>query len=368
MSRRLALFFASFVAAGLLTLGCADLARFESWLAEGAGGITPSTGADDDASPTDSSPDDASADLDAPWGVNAHLPSAAELDLIAAAGIPWVRLSAGWHLLEPVQGTVFWDVVDQAVAAARARNLHIMMTIWGTPEWASDSGAVNAVPRDSADWAAFVTQFVTRYQDDIQHWGLWNEPNGGGGEYFAGTAAEFRTQILIPGANAAKAVDPSCKIVAAGITIHTGWEDWMRGVFGAGGAAAVDIISVHAYVLGDADDLFWIINERAVGDDDITPLANMLEALDLTDKPVWLTETGWPTSGDHAFSAADQARHIHGVLWRVHQGDLIDKVFLYDFIDDDASGLPVFGLVAADATLKPAYETVRDFIANPTAP
>ncbi len=303
------------------------------------------------------------------WGVNAHLPDDAIIDLIAAAGIKWVRLSISWQLLEETDDVIVWDVVDERVAAARAHDLDILMTISGTPTWASSSGQVNAAPTDPSEWAEFIEQCVTRYKDEIKYWGLWNEPNGGGGEYWSGTAVEFRDLILIPGAAAVKRADPTGQVVGPGITIHTGWTAWMDTIFAGGGAEAIDVIAVHCYVNGDADDLFWQIDERLVGDDDITPLEVWLQSLDTADKPVWLEESGWTTAGTNAVTEAQQADYLHGLLWGIHEREVIDRVFTYAMIDDGEADPPDgFGLVRSDYTTKPAYDTYRAFIATPTEP
>lgn len=314
--------------------------------------------------------DDQAADTaGSAWGVNAHLPDDRTLDLIKEGGFGWARVSLNWHQMEETEGTTNYEVTDERIEAVRAHGLSMLAMIGYTPPWASASGEPNAVPQDPNDWADFVYRTVLRYKDSIKHWGLWNEPNGGNGEYWAGTPAEFREKIVKPGAAAVKRADPNAFVCCAGVTIHTDWMDWMEGIFGSGGADCIDIITVHIYVEGDAGDLFFFLDDRAPPYDGTEPLETLLTRLGLADKPVWIQETGWRCEGEKGVGEARQADYLHGVFWGVSQRDWIDKVFVYEIIDDPTvEDTFTYGLVDQDYAPKPSYETLKDFIANPTEP
>jgi len=292
-------------------------------------------------------------------GVNAHLPDDPTLDAIVAAGMEWVRLSVSWALVEVEQGLCFWDFVDDRVQAAQQRGLRILLSVSETPDWASDSGEKNAIPRNPEDWQAFMEQVVQRYPG-VEYWGIWNEPNGGDGEFFSGSPAEFRDAILLPGAQGVLQGDPGAKIVAPGITIHTGWQDWMQEIFTPGVKELVDVVSVHLYVQGDADDLFWYVDYRDEFLDDILPLENVLLDLGLQEYPVWLEETGWNTWGPGAVSESQQADYFHQLLVGFLQRKCIEVIFPYEMIDDPEAPKG-FGLLRADSSPKAAYGVFQDF-------
>ncbi len=343
-------------------MGCPDSVTGNQ---DDPGGSNPG-GGDDPGSGDDPGGDPPASEL--AYGINAHLPDDDTLDLISTTGVDWVRLSISWAGIEPAKGYRFWDYIDDRVDAVHARGLNILITISQTPDWASESGQANDLPLDPSDWQTFIEVAVARYQDRVHHWGIWNEPNGGGGEYFSGTPEGFREQILLPGARGVKAADSTAYVVAPGITIHTGWETWMRGILSEEAKAAVDIVAVHLYVVGDADDLFWLVDDREVGNDDIAPLETVLAELDLMDKPIWLEETGWPTGGTYAVTEQQQADYYHDLLWGLYGRSVVDVVFPYEMIDDPEAtgGSTNFGLVRADYSLKPAYEVYRSFIADPS--
>src|ERR671930_426475 len=65
------------------------------------------------------------ADPALPYGINAHLPSSAQLDRVAAAGIAWIRVDFNWFMLEPARGVYDWTLTDAVVSDARARGLNV---------------------------------------------------------------------------------------------------------------------------------------------------------------------------------------------------------------------------------------------------
>jgi hypothetical protein len=64
-----------------------------------------------------------------------------------------------------------WFALDQVVAAARARNMKILFTIYNGPSWA---GGRNGTRPELL--AAFAVRAATRYPD-VRLWQVWNEPN-----------------------------------------------------------------------------------------------------------------------------------------------------------------------------------------------
>jgi len=303
------------------------------------------------------------------YGINAHLPDDSLIFLIDSAGISWVRISISWALIEPVKGTQFWDFPDQRIQALRNKNLNIILSVSECPEWASSNGKTNESPKNPQDWEDFMEIAARRYQDDIQYWGIWNEPNGGGGEYFNSTPQDFRDHILMPGIQGVKAGNPQAKIVAPGITIHTDWSQWMDTIFVDSVKDQIDVVSVHLYVNGDPDDLLWNLDYRSQYLDDILPLENVLRELILSEKELWLEETGWNTCGEYFVSEEIQGEYYYELLTELKEREWVDKVFFYDIIDDPEAVNACFGILRADYSPKPAYEQYLRFIQeNPVSP
>lgn len=340
-------------------------------------------------------------------GVNAHLPSPADLVAIRDAGFGWVRFDFNWKDMEPSKGQLQWGPWDQAVDAAVANGLSVFGTIAYTPKWAAeDPACVDCGPVPFAkvgDWTDFVSAVVKRYKGKVRHWGMWNEPNLKG--FYLGTAERYVGDVLIPGAAAVKAANPDALVLGpelAGLTkssdwsgdegqcllgqcIFNGWEVDLAKVLAAGGGS-IDIVTHHFY----KDDAAGIYQAILDGEEDFgfathSALRQVVDA-HAPGKPVWLTEWGWETAGYGAYaekkgdSEAEQAAKVVGVFgglaqvregtWAGSENDpwpALEKLFVYDWHDGAVDGvLWSYGLVRDDGSPKPVVAALKaSFAAHP---
>lgn len=94
---------------------------------------------------------------------------AATLDDLRAAGVDWVRVTAGWDVVEPQRGVFVWTALDQLHALARARDLRLNIDIaFFLPPWLESM--------DVAAYADFAEKVARRYPDAAA-FTVWNEPN-----------------------------------------------------------------------------------------------------------------------------------------------------------------------------------------------
>ncbi len=94
---------------------------------------------------------------------------AATLDDLRAAGTDWVRVTAGWDVIEPARGTFVWTALDQLHAMATERGLKLDVDIaFFLPPW---------LERMDVDaYADFASAVAARYPDAAA-FTVWNEPN-----------------------------------------------------------------------------------------------------------------------------------------------------------------------------------------------
>jgi len=306
------------------------------------------------------------ADVNSPYGINSHVPDNTTLDLVAGAGIGWIRVDMNWFQMEPGRDSYNWGFMDSVVNNARARGLEIFATLAYSPAWANGTGNIADPPLDTADWYDFVYDTVNRYKNSVKYWGMWNEPNLE--DFFTGNGWQYREWILKPGAQAAKAADPTCLVLGPELAHLTSsdWPDWMEEAMIAGGADHIDIVSHHCYKGDTGNDIFKYLDADAgYWPWDPPPLMKVLENLGVDGKPVWLTEVGFATDD---ISEEDQATYYHQLLWGVHTRSYLGKVFPYEIRDDPNPEVPPWGIVRADYSPKEAYYTYRDFIAAPSEP
>jgi len=71
-----------------------------------------------------------------------------------------------------------WGEYDALMAAAKARNWSVLMTISGpVPKWATAAKRDNLTRPSPSAFAAFATAVGRKYGDQVGTWAIWNEPN-----------------------------------------------------------------------------------------------------------------------------------------------------------------------------------------------
>ncbi len=296
---------------------------------------------------------------ESPYGICAHIPSDAAMDRLAAAGVVWLRCDFNWVSMEPHRKGAFdWAETDRLVASARARGQRIFATLAYTPGWANGGRHHRFPPNDVRDWTDFVAACVNRYKGDIQHWGMWNEPNLSG--FFEGSRTDYIDRILKPGAAAAKAADPTCSVLGPELAHLVGgrWDEWLEDVMRRA-SDSIDIVSHHMYK-GDAPETFLNIDGRPWRGKTVKWILDRYGR----GQELWLTEVGWNTG---RVSEAHQAREYPRLLGGVLERSYLTKVFFYEATDDPS--IPdKWGILRADLTPKPSYGSYRAFTAaNPDA-
>jgi hypothetical protein len=298
------------------------------------------------------------ADRALPYGINAHLPSSALLDRVAAAGIAWIRVDFNWVMMEPARGVYDWTLTDTVVSDARARGLNVYATLAYAPAWATGGQAPNTPPGDPQDWYAFVYTTVSRYRDSVRHWGLWNEPNFK--SFFSGSPAQYIDTILRVGAQAVRDADPNGYVLGPELAQEGDWWQWLYAVLEQA-AEAIDIVTQHSY-----QDTGQEVLQRLGGP--VAPwnwptVRDVMRWTGTEDKALWLTETGWNTAD---VSEEAQATSYEQVLEGVDAYEWLDKVFFYQLVDEP--GRPdQWGILRVDLSPKPAYEAYQRHITSHTS-
>ena len=116
---------------------------------------------------------------------------AATLDEIQGFGVRWLRVVLYWRDVAPDPDSRHvprfaetdpdaypgWAVYDRIVSEARARGMHILLSVSGpAPDWAT--GGRDGVTRPSPTrFRRFMTAVGRRYRHQVSEWSIWNEPN-----------------------------------------------------------------------------------------------------------------------------------------------------------------------------------------------
>ena len=162
------------------------------------------------------------AELGSPYGVlftqvDHSTPTArlqAMMDSAQQANAAWVRVDFFWYSVEWNRGAVNWAYFDTVVSLARARNLRLIATLWGTPQWAASDGVFSYGVPNTAAWETFVSAVATRYRGRVAVWEIWNEPDAR--FYWRGSPAQY-AQLLASAYTRIKAADPDAAVALGGL-------------------------------------------------------------------------------------------------------------------------------------------------------
>jgi hypothetical protein len=313
-------------------------------------------------------------------------------------GAKTVRLMAYWSDLEPQEGlydTTRLSRLSQAVTAAQAHGLKVIITFYHVPEWASDRTFWTDPPGSSFDvgayypfyiprldtmgrWQAFVTRVAKLLKGEVFAYECWNEPNlrwfwypqqWDGDQYFG---VDRYYEMLRRVRAAVDGADPAA-LVLAGNTASMGYDDrsstspqrWARRLQELGVADVMDAYSHHPYALGntkpiDAPEKTPQFPRYAVTLGNIKTLLDMFPATDF-----YLTEYGYNSKASRLFAGGGvgetaQASYLRRAYWQANKYPQIKMLMWY--LRKDISGSPdVFdpemytGLRRTNDTFKPAW-------------
>jgi hypothetical protein len=195
-----------------------------------------------------------------------------------------------WADIEPSKGQWRFEKLDSYVSLAQQHATGILLTLGGSPRWASARPNVatnyypgfTAEPANVDDWRNYVKTVTLRYKGRIQAYEIWNEPNLA--DFWSGTTDQMlaltkEASLII------RSVDPQAIVVSPSATADYGIP-WLAEFLKKGGGQYVDVIGFHFYV-----------NPHTLLPEDMLPVIQHVHQVladnGLANKPLWNTETGW---------------------------------------------------------------------------
>jgi hypothetical protein len=227
-----------------------------------------------------------------PWGVSSSASAFRDhqdwLPKMAAAGVATVRLFPEWRSIEPGKGKWTWDACDTLVKVAGENKIEISGILMGSPPGAK---AVHAFPMDDlAGWSDYVAAVVGRYGQQVRHWEVWNEGNGGFNDGHHATADYAK--LAVAAYTAAKKANPQARI---GLSVASFDAPYLNQAILAmaktGQPNSFDYLCIHPYEIADglAD---------ANGEIPFLWMSHLLRVMlkqsapDRANADIWITEVG----------------------------------------------------------------------------
>ncbi len=295
----------------------------------------------------------ADAETDSPYGVCAHVSrgdehayAQQEFKLMLQAGIRWVRTDFDWSGVERKPGEWRFEHLDETVEWAEAAGIRLLPILDYDVPWARPAY------RHLDLWLAYVRRVVSRYKDRIRFWEVWNEPNL---ESFWRDKPDPKNYVTLLEATYGeiKKIDPKLVVVLGGVA-GIPWS-YLEGIYQAGGKDFFDVMNVHPYRYPAGPE------ERPLYED-LRKLRELMATYGDGEKPIWITEIGWPThQGPRGISPENQAKMLtRSYLLALAAG--VQKIFWYEFQSPEFRAdynEHHFGIVHRDLSPKPAYEAYR---------
>lgn len=270
-------------------------------------------------------------------------------------GASVIRTGLNWNVIEPKRGVWDWTFYDQLYSALARQQLTIMPVLLVTPSWAGSSWGV--MPDRTLDYAAYVAQVAARYGPGGTFWrmhpnldaslastwfDLWNEPYLR--EYSVNGVDPARYARLVrAGGRAGRAANPAARFL---IGADLSWQqnlkryggDWIAEMYRAVPSLNrwFDGISVHPYT-GDAGPTACSAEPamRRWQFCRVQDIHDRFAARGAGDKPVWITEIGWPTCENKfpCVSGLEQASYLKAAFDRAARYPFVDAVLAYTYQD-----------------------------------
>jgi polysaccharide biosynthesis protein PslG len=282
-----------------------------------------------------------------------------------------VRTQIPWAVFEP-QGPGLIDAhaqafTDRLVADASAVGIRVIMSVDGTPCWASTAPAAIArkcsaarltaanawPPAHPNDYGAFLAYLAARYGTQLAALEVWNEPDQSNEAYLAGPQKpQHYADLLRAAYPAVKHADPQVTVLGGSLVGSNG--DFLRALYAAGIKGYYDGLAVHYYdlTLGSLRS----IRETQLANGDTTPL--------------WLDEFGWPSCWPQrkveqeqpCVTPQVQAANIRNV---VHSIAAVPYVAAYAIYKTQDSLAEAFGLLSESGARKPSYAALAGVLRSP---
>ena len=331
--------------------------------------------------------------------------------ILASAGASLTRVGLRWDVVatarpaaptNPADPAYDWSRYDAIVAAARARRIQVLFTVYGTPAWARDPSVgpdsrfpESAIrPFDAADFGHFAQAAAQRYAPlGVHKWEGWNEPNielflrpqyvrSGLGwtpvspatysalqaAFYSGIKAADRTAIVAGGVTAPVgdrcAAPGDCPLDVAPTRVMP--DAFITALGVAGLRPPMDVVSHHPYPLRAPANV-TPANRSYVDLYNLTRLTTAIDRTYLKGKKLWLTEYGFATRPVAAyrtyFSKARQAAYIADAYRRTKANRRVSLIVYY-LLQDHSQWAS--GVLERSGAPKPGYQALAlPFAATP---
>jgi len=331
----------------------------------------------------------------------------ANLANASQTGASIVRTTVYWNKIAPTRPTSATDPFDPAyqfadldefVRSATFDGMTVMLSIWGTPDWANGGKGQNYAPTRLSDFQAFAQALAARYSGlnagypFVGYYSIWNEPNlqqflaptyDSSGKprsplIYAGLARAGYAGIKAGNRRALVAIGETSPRGRLEPTTQTGVQQTIApGLFAQVLSTARPVVKFDAWAHHPYSDIGASPTQKVrFPNVNLVQLPTFEKDLGTWFKrksvPIWITEYGFQTkpAQPKGVSAAQQAAYVKQSLAIVRKEAYV-QMFIWFIFRDQPVSLWHSGLLNQDDSPKPSYaafvSAARPFdVRNPT--
>ena len=322
------------------------------------------------------------------FGLNDHLHDHAEgveraLDQHQQLGATVHRADIAWRGVQPRRGVWDWTFADDVIGRVERRGMATIALIRSVPPWAASQAfrsecAFDAfasscqpppAPERLGDLQAFARELASRYPS-LAAIEVFNEPNLGAFNWQPVADPEYYTRVLSAVRDAVHGVRPNLPVVSGGLAEPgrprpagtIGPREFLERMYQAGARGQLDGIGLHPYPAGTSpEDPATSVYHRLMSD------IRAIRDRHGDDVKLWVTETGYTTTGPFAVSLEQQARWLPRIVRDAATRADVAAVIIHTLRDragDRDHADAGYGLLHPDLTRKPAFEAVAAVMAR----
>jgi len=304
------------------------------------------------------------------WLLYGPEPPAQRIEILQRLGVDVVRMTLRWDAVaqrepkdarDPDDAAYDWTLYDAMLERLHDAGIDVLLTLWGTPEWANGGAKPNRIPTSAASLADFAFATSTKYPW-VHRWTVWNEPNL---QLFLrpNSPALYVGRLLNPTYRALKEADP-LNLVAGGVTsprrTPSGLSPiaWIRGMHAA--HARLDAYAQNPYPVRPRETPSTGGCLRCA-EFTMATLPKLIAEVKRdfgTRTRIWLTEYGYnskPPSRWLGVSNTLQARYVGEAALRAYLAPRVDLLIHFLVRDEPNGSRWTSGVLTSRGKPKPSF-------------
>lgn len=176
-------------------------------------------------------------------------------DKLALVGVKWVRIQSGWQRTERVKGEYDFEWIDNVVDNLISRGMRPWICLcYGNELYNEEAkeifGAVGIAPifndEQKNGWANYVKATVEHFKGRVDHYEIWNEPDGTWCWKHGVSGTEYG-KFCVDTSIAIRSVMPDATVIGGSVCGAGSYLSFLNESLAAGMDKTVDAISFHEY-------------------------------------------------------------------------------------------------------------------------